>query len=608
MRSLPAMSLSATYAAAAPHPRAETVSLVLIVWAATVAASLLAVPGLSTDDAMRLVQVRDWLAGQSWFDLTQYRLMPPDGVAMHWSRLVDLPLAALIRLGALALPQALAEWTATIVWPAALWLLLLAGVARLSQNLAGVSAGKLALIFAALTAPLLQHFRPGAIDHHNAQLVLLLWSLVFAARIAPRTHDGATVGGLCALSLAIGQEMAPAIIALAAAMVLRWIAQGDAVKNSTAAFALALAGGTLALFAATVPPARYAVTACDTLSIVQVLAAGIGGIGLAAVTTMRGLSSAGRRLLAATALAVLALATVVLGFPNCLGDPYRHLDPRLTALWLSNVNEARSIVSVLRDLPHELPLHYGLPAIALLLGLAHGLRTPADERWNWIVCLAVLAALTAVAAWQVRGSASANAVAAVMVPALLVRSLPAPNGRAVFLGLGYSALIGALLLNPLTLVAVGAAAARIAEAASGTQRPAVLSDGPGTCRRAADYEPLARLRRGRVLGFIDAGPFILSETPHDALAAPYHRNVIGNAAMLDVFLARPTEAADRLAELGVDYVAFCSGAPERYNYAAAAPDGLAAMLGRGETPAFLERILIDRSDLMLYRRRPDLIY
>jgi hypothetical protein len=48
------------------------------------------------DDAMRLIQVRDWLAGQSWFDVTQYRLNPPAGGPMHWSRLVDLPIAAVI--------------------------------------------------------------------------------------------------------------------------------------------------------------------------------------------------------------------------------------------------------------------------------------------------------------------------------------------------------------------------------------------------------------------------------------------------------------------------------------------------------------------------------
>jgi hypothetical protein len=31
------------------------------------------------DDAMRLVQVREFLAGQGWFDLHEMRLGPPDG-------------------------------------------------------------------------------------------------------------------------------------------------------------------------------------------------------------------------------------------------------------------------------------------------------------------------------------------------------------------------------------------------------------------------------------------------------------------------------------------------------------------------------------------------
>ena len=71
---------------------------------------------------MRLVQVRDLLAGQGWFDLTQYRLNPPDGVAMHWSRLIDLPIAVLIRAGELVAAAALAERLALTVWPAGLLL------------------------------------------------------------------------------------------------------------------------------------------------------------------------------------------------------------------------------------------------------------------------------------------------------------------------------------------------------------------------------------------------------------------------------------------------------------------------------------------------------
>ena len=49
-----------------------------------------------TDDNMRMSQVRALLAGQDWFDLRQYKLNPPYGANIHWSRLVDLPIAGII--------------------------------------------------------------------------------------------------------------------------------------------------------------------------------------------------------------------------------------------------------------------------------------------------------------------------------------------------------------------------------------------------------------------------------------------------------------------------------------------------------------------------------
>ena len=46
-----------------------------------------AVPALhmaDPDDALRLVQVRDLLAGQPWFDLHQYRISTPSGAMMRY--------------------------------------------------------------------------------------------------------------------------------------------------------------------------------------------------------------------------------------------------------------------------------------------------------------------------------------------------------------------------------------------------------------------------------------------------------------------------------------------------------------------------------------------
>ena len=597
------MSLSAAYPAATVEP-AETRKLLLVIWAATVVASLFAggnpAHWLSTDDAMRLVEVRDFLAGQSWFDLVQHRLNPPQGVAMHWSRIIDVPIAFLIRTGELVLPAAQAEKVAMLVWPAGLLLVFLAAIVGLARALANDAAARLALIFAALMAAILQHFRPGALDHHNVQLVLLLWTLVLVIRNAQAA--GIAAGALCGLSLAVGQETAPLVAAIAALVALRWAVVGESERLRTAGFGLSFAGVTVTLFAATIPSSRYFAPACDSLSIVQVIVAMIGGIGLAVVARMRVLTTLHSRLAGLVALAAALAATVGFGFPACLANPYAHLDPRLTALWLSNVSEARSIVSLAHDLPQEVLPDYGLPAAGLALGFAQCWRTRDAKRWYWIISTGLLAVASVIAVWEMRGCAAANAIALAMVPAALVKLLSRTGSRVVSFGLSRNVLIAAAFLNPLALIGIGKAAAFAAERTSGLRPPTVLTDGPGTCRRPADYAPLARLPRGLVLGFIDAGPFILMETPHTVLAAPYHRNLAGNAAMLDVFLSTPQAAGVRLAGLRVDYIAFCPGAPERHNYAAAAPDGLAAALSRGDVPRFLERTPLAGTDLVVYRR------
>ena len=49
-----------------------------------------------TDDNMRMSQVRAWLnGGQGWYDLRQLKLNWPQGADIHWSRLVDLPIAGI---------------------------------------------------------------------------------------------------------------------------------------------------------------------------------------------------------------------------------------------------------------------------------------------------------------------------------------------------------------------------------------------------------------------------------------------------------------------------------------------------------------------------------
>jgi hypothetical protein len=94
-------STAASGVPAARRSAADPKIMILMLCAAVALA--LAAPGIksgvfdamSTDDAMRLAEVNDLIAGQGWFDLMQHRLDPP-GSPMHWSRVIDAPLAALI--------------------------------------------------------------------------------------------------------------------------------------------------------------------------------------------------------------------------------------------------------------------------------------------------------------------------------------------------------------------------------------------------------------------------------------------------------------------------------------------------------------------------------
>lgn len=584
-------------------PRSERRLLLLLIW--SVAALTLGVTfglnHLSPDDAMRLVEVRNFLAGQNWFDLAQYRLDPPDGVVTHWSRLVDLPLAVMTQAGKLLMPPELAERIAMIVWPTVLLLAFLAGIFRLARNLAGETAGRVALVLATFMGPVLQHFRAGSIHHHNIQLVLIIWSLAFFVRMPLRPRDSAIAGILCALSVAVGQEMVPAVATLAAIVALRWVVEGDGCARSTIAYAVALAAGAVALAVATIPPTSYLVVHCDAISIAQAGALGLGGFGLAALVSLPILDSIARRLAAAGILAAALAVSVKFGAPQCLVDPYAHLDPRLTDLWLSSVSEARNLSATMRDLPQQIPAYFGVPLAALVLGTMQCLREQGRQRWSWIACTSTQAVLLLVSVWQLRGTAGANALAAALFPAVLLQMFPAPQGRAAYFGIGRAAIAALLLLNPVALLALGNGAAHAFGAAAVTTRRLIVSGESGTCQRTADYTPLTGLAPGRMLAFIDSGPFILMESGHSVLAAPYHRNQAGNIAMLDMFLDTPDKAKVRMAARGIGYVAFCPGAPERYQYAAYAPDSLAAVLAANDVPDFLERIPLHGTDLAVYR-------
>jgi hypothetical protein len=571
------------------RPGANPGVLLPLLWlAAAVALALPSIRGgvfdaMSTDDAMRLVQVRDLIDGQGWLDLFQHRLNPP-GTPMHWSRVVDVPLAALILLLRPLIGTHGAETVTLFLWPALLLaaaLVLVAAIARQMSN--GVASVRIAaVVLAVLSAPALIHFRPGAIDHHNAQIDLLLALVLLTSQIEQSAVKAALGGLVASLSLAIGIEMLPAIAAIGLALSGLFILRGASVSRQIGAFGAALAASSFLLAAALLPLPSLALPVCDSLGGPLLLLVAGGGIGLIIMVAIDRYHSAFRLRLATGAVSAVALVgAFLLLFPECIASPYAQLDPLVVSLWVDKVFESMSLATMLRLSPEKVLGFYGFPLMTMGFASAALIRSNAARRFCWISGIMTLAALIGFSFWEMRGTAAASMVAAPIFAASLAILWPT-------LAPGRNLLLLALAASPASFAALGLSTKPLIDLIFKPRMTTAERDA-STCQTVSDVAFLRRLPKGRVMAPIDLGPAILAETDHVIFAAPYHRNNDGNAAMFELMLAPIPTARQILWDRRVDYVVICSAAPEQ-DFVKLAPDGLAARLGRGETPDFLEQL------------------
>src|SRR5947209_5040214 len=267
-----------------------------------------------TDDNMRIMQVRALLHGQGWYDLRDYRMNPPFGANIHWSRLVDLPIAGLILGLRPFLGGAGAERWAVAIAPLLPYLLLLSSLALTARRLIAPAAYPLAwlvLFFAGSTNGM---FMPERIDHHGWQLALLALSVSGIAD-PKRIRGGLTLGISTALSLAIGLEMLIYIATMGAAMALFWVVNADE-RDRLRTYAVSLGGATALSFLCFASYANRA-PVCDALSPVwlsDVLLGGalLYGLSLLAIADWR------KRLAFALLAGVVLAAFHAFMWPNCL--------------------------------------------------------------------------------------------------------------------------------------------------------------------------------------------------------------------------------------------------------------------------------------------------
>src|SRR4051794_25435576 len=527
---------------------------------------------LDTDDAMRLAQMRDWLGGQGWYDLHQWRVAP--GYDSHWSRLIDAGLAGTLWFFGLFFDGALAERLMRTAWPV-LWLLpTMAGTAAIAWRLAGREAALVALLLALVGLPALYQFRPGRIDHHNVQIALSM--LAIAATVwSDRVRWGAlAAGAVTGLAMAIGLECLPYLLVCAAAFAVRYAADA---KNAQAArhYGLALGASSLAGLLIIARPDHWSRAACDEIAVNWVGLTVIGGVGLAVAATLATPRLAVRCAQVA-AIGALAIALFVWIEPRCVHGPYAMMDPAVWPIWLTHVREMKPLVRLIIESPSTgIGLAtFPLVGVAVVAVLARRMRSD----FGFLVAAAALLASVATMLASIKGASYATWLAMPLVAAFALQLFAQLRLQSLLQRFAVGMFLTPAVLSFGAITIANAAGLGTSESHKGTEAE--------SCFKNASYVPLAHLPPGLVATEIDYGPFLLALTPHSVLSAPYHRLSAGIVATHQIFSSRPDEARALLTRQGVTYVMVCARPDVGHGEASS----LGHQLHHGQIPAWLEAI------------------
>jgi hypothetical protein len=575
--------------------------LVLAVWTLWALGNLAILPLVGTDltgpdDIMRMLQVHDLLSGQSWFDVTQYRVDPPHGAAMHWSRLVDLPIAALALFFDVVLPRFQAELAAAAVVPL-LWLL--PALFALRAIAVTLKLPPAVVISSLLIFPLLPmlpgNFASMTVDHQTAQIVAAVVCAPLVVRA--RSSAAAILCGLCAAAwIVVSLEGLPLVALLAALYGVRYWLRRD---RSLSWFLGALTLGTTALSLATRPLTEFAESYCDIVLPGHVGAFAAAAVVAALLPLAPKQDRAKARLLGLAALPAVSLPIALSTLGRCALHPMGDLDPLVAKYWYEQVIEGRPVWDQVPSI--AVLLLWGGPLVAA--GWWSALRRgwiERDQRLDW-----ALLALFALGAWiyslaVMREGLMAEMLAIPFVAVLLADLMP--RARAISAAVPrVGATLGVLaLVSPSVASALLKPADRVAITHSVPAETRQQVEGGAKC----DFARLAELPKGVVLTTVNPGPTIVWQTPHSLAAAGYHRNQGPMLAMIKAFTSDPPTAEGFVRSTAADYVAACSSERDLALFRQARPGDLADVLAQGRPPAWLAPVPgFDTGSLRVYRVR-----
>jgi len=535
------------------------------------------------DNYMRLVQVRDWLAGQSWTDVVQHRMNPPHGGDIHWSRLIDMPIALIILALRPLFGQSIAETAALIAVPALLSLALMFVLAPLLRNIAGRGVALVLLALLPLCLFVSAQFVPMRIDHHGWQILMAAIALVAWAR--PGMASAGLAGAALAFWMHISLEGLPYATLFGGLYMMTYVLEGD---RRVRAYLGALTIGSLLFLVSTHGLSALARSYCDAISAPYLAALLLATCGFLVGDYSLRLLRWQTRLIPPLIAGGAALAGIALVDPVCLAGPFATLDPLTRDFWYLSVNEG-------------LPFWRQSGAISLVMILAPLTGVIAAIVHAWAAyrsrqdLIAVGIAIAALFAWGIGllilRTGGVAQIYALPGMAMLIGWLIGQNQKfrpriAWSLSMA-AALLLATSIPPLVLgTLIFAENDKPSKSAAGRNRDEADRQAKECVTRATD-SALRGIGKATLFAPLDVGPVLLYRTDVSVIASGYHRNSAAIAKVIRAYTSPADAARAIVMETPAQYLLLCRSTAEMSKYKHRAATGLAAALDRGNIPNWL---------------------
>lgn len=562
------------------------------------------------DDFMRLHQVQNWIAGQGWFDLRAHRMYPSVGADIHWTRLVDVPIAAIAGFFNYFTGLVASSRIAAIVWPFILFMLAVTSMIAICERLAGKESRLLALFFFVLSINTLAEFKPGRLDHHNVQILLLILILLGVARGLGK-YSNYFVGGFIAFSITVGLDSIIPIIGVLGYITLEWLFQKPGSMNRFLQTGIAISISSIGLYVASFPAERwFSNNSCDGFSLVFLSALLLVSAALVILalisnrTLLNGKNAFVFRLTSGGFLFAVIMILLFSLFPHCLDGPLGTVGQELQTRWLDKISEAKGLI----DRYPENPAYWIAQAIFLSIMLS-------------VTALVLIKKVTKKSELAVLGFVVFICILGTFYQTRILRTglysvIPfcvifasmswkwleqnfAHKKVMQYVGQGMICLI----MTSTFWVTIGTATSfftnksgnlGVSETAKSDQPEEIIA-----CTSELAFGELQNYKNSHIISDLNTAPAVLVHTKHSVEAGSYHRNGASILNVLSFFEGSTRQAKQIADDRAADFVVIChEDIPQKL-----ADEGLtvATAIGTNQLPKWLEWVSKPDSSLAVLK-------